>query len=698
MHDILNFFLNNFYPAIIASIMAAILVSLFIGIIHKKNKEIEQLKDYKSTQNNPPTNIAIESNQELIAMFEKQGLKLFLPRRDFFKKDIFNDIINVNQNGQILIAGRTVNWLMKYKKDKVIEGLKKGINFKILILDLGKLENEKINITPLQLEKKENIYHDLEESIKAVKEILKIANTSNFIGSFELKICDYIIFNSMTSFIRDDSIEVIFDFSFGTDEIDKYNLHLKSNIADQHSFTNKLYNFYNGLFKQSTLYAKYESGKIIFRDDIKNLIRSNINHLIDEHSDSEILRKNNVQNYLSKLPLIFTSIDKSTNDRSTINPLPISVQLEITNSCETACKHCKRHTWKRYVNQDDEMKPELIISLLEDLCKNDVQSVTISGGEPTKKAGFDQILTKAKFDRKKMKVGILSNGISIDRSLAEIIVNNSDWIRISIDASNKKLYRDIRGIDRFDDVCKSINILNEINSKYGNKCKIGIGYTIQKLNIDDVFNMFDLLNQLNITDKKNILVFKFVHGNNGFLCDKSQLDTFSQKLDEYLKKDEYQISNLLFIKNFLEKYSNLSDIENGIPMNSFYRNKPMRCFTPYIHSLIDAFGKVYPCCFLYYDNEDYENYTNNRFDFEIDILSEQLKFSSIWNNDKYYNFRKKLESIDVNRFEKCKECTRHFIHNAFISSLYNNYNNNCTEEKKLFLEVLKEYPGDTVWF
>jgi len=36
-----------------------------------------------------------------------------------------------------------------------------------------------------------------------------------------------------------------------------------------------------------------------------------------------------------------------------------------------------------------------------------------------------------------------------------------------------------------------------------------------------------------------------------------------------------------------------------------YLQQPTRCFTPHLFTLIDPQGDVYPCCFLFEDNQGY---------------------------------------------------------------------------------------------
>ena len=79
-------------------------------------------------------------------------------------------------------------------------------------------------------------------------------------------------------------------------------------------------------------------------------------------------------------------------------------------------------------------------------------------------------------------------------------------------------------------------------------------------------------------------------------------------------------TNLPYLKELLNEYLTDKDIWGGQPLYSYYQRSQIRCFTPYLYSMIDAYGDVYPCCFLYYDNESYELFRERRRDYRMGQL------------------------------------------------------------------------------
>ncbi|MEW6096678.1 MAG: radical SAM protein [bacterium] len=572
-----------------------------------------------------------------------------------------------------------------------MEGLKKGLNFKVLILNPQKVEYSIIDLRPLQLKIANTIDHDLRVSVPCFISICDEAKDKKYSGSFEVKICDFVIFNSITSFTQERKRRIILDFSFSEIYSDKYQQYYECDPNDNGHFCNKLYNFYKGFYEQSDFYIRYYQEKISRSENfVKSFIEEDVDILTQKYLESEEIRNNESKNFLFIIPQVFDSI-KNTQSL----PSPLSVQLELTNKCNTNCLHCKRYTWPN----GDEMSTDQIKSILDELERLRVQSVTLSGGEPTLKQDFIDILRYA--NSKRLNLGVLTNGLEINDALAKALIKYSDWVRISLDGSNLETYQKIRGESRgFEKVIESINNLERAKRENKTNCKIGICYSIQKLNIDDVPKMIEFVERLNLSNKEKVLTFKFVHGRNGFLHNVVQLNEF---YNNTLSSDNpiwNRMTNIQYLRKFIDSYSKVEDIANGLPLNSYYQSNNIRCFTPYLFSLIDAFGDVYPCCFLYYDNDTYDEFKNMRERYRLGRVSEIEPFGKIWSGNRYRDLRNNLKIINVGQFPECRECLRHYFHNTFLTELFDKYESYIQigdEGKNLFKEVLKKYPLQKVW-
>jgi MoaA/NifB/PqqE/SkfB family radical SAM enzyme len=435
-----------------------------------------------------------------------------------------------------------------------------------------------------------------------------------------------------------------------------------------------------------------------------------IQGMVQEFREQEKLHRNSPEKYLAIAPRIYDHILSVGQDA--LLDLPLSFQLEITNQCNTRCVMCSRWTWAKECSRQ-ELSTEIIKKFLEDLSPNyqsAPRSITISGGEPLCHPDFIEILKHAKYCG--WKVGILTNGIDISEEAAEAIVQNAEWVRVSIDASDEKRYRGIRrpiGAGKsWANLERTFRRLRSAQAKYSAGCRIGGSYTIQEQNIKHIEDMLAVFHQRFLLIIDSLLVFKFAHGPHGqgkFLCSEPNLEEFRAKfLGSSLPDGAF---NFPYLERFMEEYSSVHDIAAGRPLQTFYGEREITCFTPYLFSLIDAFGDVYPCCFLYEDNQPYIGEAAKvREEFRMGNIQES-SFRGIWNSEKYRAFRLRMQPIMVDKarggIPQCAECTRHYLPNYFLTSVYEFYKKmafTCGGERAAtdLREIVAGYPPGVVWF
>lgn len=614
-----------------------------------------------------------------------------------------------NSDTEILIVGRTARSKINDEVGKIKKGLKNGVNFKVLVLS-SESAIQKDFLTPLQLQDPQIIKQHLIDSITQFKRICEYSKEQKYTGTFEVRTSQYLVLNGIVACKNrsKNTGHIIYDFSFGTADEDKYQQYYKYTLdinkmpnflgrfcAKSTIFCSKIFQQYEGLFNQGKLLIKYEENKIIWGPQLFKLEVSNI---MDEISSNENIRNNMPQRLAHKMASIVktrTNID----EKNYIVPPPVSVQIEITNLCNARCIHCDRHKWSNSEVNRNEMPTNVIEKLLEDLAKMGVQSVTFSGGEPTLRKDFIYIIRKAKSVG--LHVGILSNGSNIDNELAKQICMNCDWIRISVDAYDTKTYKEIRGLE-LRRVKSSINNLQRFKNKHNHSFKIGISYLIQKGNVKGVTNVTDLLKELRLPDNIGMINYAFAHGKTDFACTRHQLVDLSTKLNN-LSSTMGAMSNINQIKSFISNTNNIENISLGLPMKSSISSYPnLKCFMPWLFSLIDAFGDVYPCCYFYYDNFSYEDYTISRQENRLGTVTEHTSFQSIWNGKAYQAFRKMVDS-KVHTNEQCEKCTRYFVPNKFFSQIYELYEDRKSNQSPQDVDTLlravgQDYKDSIIWF
>jgi len=95
---------------------------------------------------------------------------------------------------------------------------------------------------------------------------------------------------------------------------------------------------------------------------------------------------------------------------------PVSAMIEIADRCNENCVHCYQ-----VQGQKGEMSTEEIFGILDDLAEMGVLFLTISGGEPTLRHDFMEIVRKAR--DLQFAVKVYSNGLRVSDSMAAELGN-----------------------------------------------------------------------------------------------------------------------------------------------------------------------------------------------------------------------------------------------------------------------------------
>ena len=94
---------------------------------------------------------------------------------------------------------------------------------------------------------------------------------------------------------------------------------------------------------------------------------------------------------------------------------PSHVEWALTDACELRCRHC--HARRRRSEQAELTRAEAD-ALARELAARGVRQVTLSGGEPLLRAGWDEIA--GRLGRDGVGVELISNGQTLDRAVARV--------------------------------------------------------------------------------------------------------------------------------------------------------------------------------------------------------------------------------------------------------------------------------------
>ena len=206
------------------------------------------------------------------------------------------------------------------------------------------------------------------------------------------------------------------------------------------------------------------------------------------------------------------------------------IRLSITDICNFKCGYCLPNGYQ--IDKSDNRKflhLDEIRRLAKVFSKLGVQKIRLTGGEPTVRKDFFEIIKILKNEAEIKKVVITTNGYHLDEKAKMLVDSGLNGINISIDSLDRNIFKNITGHDRLPEILKGIQ-------------------NLQDLNFDNIKINAVLLNGINASEtdfdtwanfiKKNKVDFRYI-----------ELMQTGDNLD-YFKK--FHISSKFF-KNYLDK-------------------------------------------------------------------------------------------------------------------------------------------------
>jgi MoaA/NifB/PqqE/SkfB family radical SAM enzyme len=628
----------------------------------------------------------IKSRIEWWNITRKKGLKAIFSRESQFSEERLNNLFtSAKFEDTIFFAARTNYTVIDEFGEKIIKAIENGVILKFLILDNRILGTEntplRININSLGSSvRRFTLAQEIAIVNKKLELIVKRCKENKLSGQLLIFISNTPIYSSAVIFEpKDDKnkyTEVLYDISFGTKKHEKFMQYYRQrDINEDGGFIIQLKEFYKKMFEPPFSFFNAQRSFAPLDEKSINIFNQHIHSILDSNSECEEIRNNSTQRLIIHSSKLLHSIKNNLLPHG-----PISAQIELTNKCSTRCEHCQR--WNPGSNLS--MDKEMAFKIIDQLRNLGTRTITFSGGEPTQHPDFIKILEYAKkeVNGATLEVGILSNGVGLSIEIIQSILSNASWLRLSIDGANDNIYSQIRKgykMIKRDSFYEIENVLKQFNGHQNPPCRLAICYTIQEKNANGVKDMIDWVNTLGLPENDRHLIFKFAHGDKKKVCSINTIERLFLNPNSELQSEKYKNSaNLPYLRKMLESKFDPNDVSDGRPTFSLYSFNPTRCFTPYIFMLIDPSGAIYPCCFLYEDNGEYDVETNNRRsihkigEFDPDDTN---SLSNIWKNQAYKNFRSSVSVINPYKenFKACGRCTRHFIHNIALTQIYEGY-------------------------
>ena len=211
------------------------------------------------------------------------------------------------------------------------------------------------------------------------------------------------------------------------------------------------------------------------------------------------------------------------------------IRLSISDVCNFKCGYCLPDGYKidksdnrTFINTDE------IRRLAKALSELGVSKIRLTGGEPTIRKDFFEIIKIIKENSGIKKTVITTNGYKLDKIANDIKNSGLDGINISIDSLDPKTFKKITGHDRLEEILRGIKNLQKLNFK-----NIKINAVLLK-GINDSERDFDSWAQF---IKNNEIDFRYIElmqtGDN--LDYFNKYHTPSKKFTDYLNNNNWII-------------------------------------------------------------------------------------------------------------------------------------------------------------
>ena len=142
------------------------------------------------------------------------------------------------------------------------------------------------------------------------------------------------------------------------------------------------------------------------------------------------------------------------------------IRLSISDVCNFKCGYCLPDGYK--IDKSDNrtfIKIEEIGRLAKALSELGVSKIRLTGGEPTVRKDFFEIVKIIKKNSGIKKTVITTNGYRLDKIASDIKNSGLDGINISIDSLDANTFKKITGHDRLGEILRGIKELQKLNFK-----------------------------------------------------------------------------------------------------------------------------------------------------------------------------------------------------------------------------------------
>ncbi|RDU64779.1 radical SAM protein [Helicobacter sp. MIT 14-3879] len=243
----------------------------------------------------------------------------------------------------------------------------------------------------------------------------------------------------------------------------------------------------------------------------------------------------------------------------------IVTELDLTNKCNHRCPGCCGNN-----ENNAELSKEQVEYVVENLREMDNKGVILSGGgEPTISPHFEYAVKLLK--NAGMNIGLNSHGMNLNDDKCNLIANNLEYFRISLDAGSPEMYFKIHGMKphHFKQTLDNIEKFANIKQKLNSKTSFGVGFLTSSITQEDMESFVKLVKER----RADFAQFRPFTGDTLDITPKIK----------YLR-DKYEDSNFKITASY-QKYNNMQEEKRGYD----------KCHGMFFSTCISADFKVWAC-------------------------------------------------------------------------------------------------------
>ena len=140
-------------------------------------------------------------------------------------------------------------------------------------------------------------------------------------------------------------------------------------------------------------------------------------------------------------------------------------RISITDVCNFKCGYCLPNGYQKSENKKEFLNLEEIKRIGKALSELGVCKIRLTGGEPTVRKDFVEIIENLKSLPGINKVVFTTNGYNL-KNIAKSVVNTKiDGINVSIDSLDRGKFKFITGKDKLEDILIGLKALQDLNFK-----------------------------------------------------------------------------------------------------------------------------------------------------------------------------------------------------------------------------------------